>query len=319
MWWMSFWEMKSWFNHVVHTIEHKLKFWNDLKAAKFAKFLWRALPQWIQNEIEAHTEQEESKLMEAKIKELKWMNTIKMLKEIEHILASSKPYSPELEAALMAIISKTWVLYPKYLKRYQWSFMWYEALWWKKWDAMHLEYIERCKKLWRNPPTEEFLVEMLLDYQTDDLNKRRNKFNKQYWNELSTWMDAEKKDWDLKTQNKVTVDWRLDYIIWEFKNLTYWNWIWWMENFVKKWSADGHVMWALPFIILSSWISMDFLPKMTDAVRRESFWNPAFASLSLISEQKEVDLYNNYVARVIELTTPDWKKSTMYHDFQKIW
>jgi hypothetical protein len=30
-----------------------------------------------------------------------------MLKEIEHILASSKPYSPELEAALMAIISKT--------------------------------------------------------------------------------------------------------------------------------------------------------------------------------------------------------------------
>jgi|GEM_PF-5906409 len=32
------------------------------------------------------------------------MNTIKMIKEVEHILASAKPYDFELEAALLAVV-----------------------------------------------------------------------------------------------------------------------------------------------------------------------------------------------------------------------
>jgi hypothetical protein len=42
--------------------------------------------------------------MEAKIKELKSMSTWKMIKEVKHILQTSKPFDPVLEAALFAII-----------------------------------------------------------------------------------------------------------------------------------------------------------------------------------------------------------------------
>lgn len=313
---LSIMEMISWWSHILHTIEHKLKFWNNLRSAKFARALWKFLPESIQYEIESYVEQEESKLMEEKIKELRWMNTTKMIREVEHILASSKPYDPELEAALFAVVWKTWVLYPKWLKKYKWSFMWYEALWWKKWDKMYNDFKKLCENAWRTPFTEEYLVEYLLDYQTDKLNKRRNKFNKQYWNILKDWKKEEEEDGERKTRNKTTATWILDYIVDEFKNLTYWNWIWWIENFTKKWTSDGHVMWALPFIMITSWMTMDFLPEMVNTVFWYSFSNPVFSPLYLISKVDDLKIYNDYVAKVIELWK--WKNSPMYTEFLSI-
>lgn len=317
MWLLSFSEIAAWFKHVTHSIEHKLKFWNDLKAAKFAKFLWKVLPPWIQYEIESQVEQEESKLMEAKIKELKWMNTAKMIEEVIHILEISKPFDPELEAALFAIVSKTWILYPKWLKRYKWSFMWYEALWWRKWDAMFIEFKKKCEDAWRTPFTEEYLVEYLLDHQTEKLNKRRNKFNKQYWNQLKEWKKEEMEDWERKAKNKTTDTWKLDYIIGEFKNLTYWNWIWAIEWFIGKWASDGHVMWAIPFIILTSWMSTDFVPEMVSDLRKYAFSHPPFSPLYLISDTSDLRIYNEYVSKVIELRW--WKDSKVYKGFKEIW
>lgn len=318
---LSIKEMISWWSHVLHTIEHRLKFWNDLKAAKFARMLWKFLPEWIQYEIEAHVEQEESKLMEAKIKELKWMNTIKMIKEVEHILASAKPYDFELEAALLAVVWKTWVLYPKGLKKYKWQFLWYEALWWKVWDAMYMKFKKECdesgKDWWKPTPfTEEYLVEKLLDYQTDTLNKRRNKFNKQYWNVLKDWKKEEEEDWERKTRNKTTLYWRLNYILDEFENLTYWNWIGWIENLIAKWPDPWYLFWAIPFIMLTSWMTKDFVPEMSWTMFWHAFTNPVFWPLFLQSVPDNLKIYNDYVAKVIELWK--WKDSDVLKEFRDI-
>jgi hypothetical protein len=43
-----------------------------------------------------------------------------------------------------------------------------------------MDFKEECEKNPRTPFTEEYLVEKLLDYQTETLERRRNKFNKQY-------------------------------------------------------------------------------------------------------------------------------------------
>lgn len=310
-------EMWAWIHHIQHTIEHALKFWNDLKAAKFARWIWKkVLPKWLFYELQGVVEQEEAKHMEAKIKELKWMSTWKMIKEVEHILETSKPYDPELEAALFAVVSKTWVLYPKSLKRFQWTFMWYEALGWKKWDKIYMEFKKECEANPRLPFNEEYLVEKLLDYQTDKLDLRRNKFNKQYGNELKAWKNDEEEDGERKTKNKTTAAWRLEYIFDEFENLTYWNWLWALDNFLDKCPADGHVMGALPFVVLTSWMSMDFLPEMVNKLFWASYTIPVFTSLCLISNKANLELYNEYVSKVIELK--HGKKSKIYEEFEEI-
>ena len=312
---LSFNEMMAWVHHVTHTIEHKLKFWSDLRAAKFAKKLWKFFPDWILYEIESVVEQEEAKNMEAKIKELKGMNTPKMIAEIEHIVASSKPFDPELEAALFAIVSKTWVLYPKQLKGYRWSFMWYEALWWKVWDNIYNEFKKKIDEDPKTPFTEEALVEYLLEKQVS-ANLRRNKFDKQYWNMLAEWRDDELKDWEIKTKNKTTDKWRLDYIFSEFKSLTYWNWIWWIDNFLAKWPLDWHMAWSLPFVILTSWIADDLLPMMLDKLIAYAYTTPVFTSFSVLWNKKSSGLYKNYVERIIELKY--WKDSKILKDFKNI-
>ena len=43
-----------------------------------------------------------------------------------------------------------------------------------------MEFKKECEENPRLPFNEEYLVERLLDYQTDKLDLRRNKFNKQY-------------------------------------------------------------------------------------------------------------------------------------------
>lgn len=305
MWLLSLTEIMAWWKMYISAIEDYLKTWNQLKSAKFALSMWKFLPDDVKSVLVNMVEGESKKIMEETMSKLKGKNTSDMIDAIEKILFSSKPYDPKLEAALMTTISKFHFLYPKWLAKYKGQFLWYQALGWKVWDATYLEYKAQCEADSKAPGsnpipfTEEFLIEELLKKQVSAW-KRRNKFDKDYWKYRGQWLSEELEDGSNKTSDFATLDGRLGYCIWEFKNLTYANWIGWMENVWAKWPDPWYLMNTLPFVILASWMSMDFTQPLVNKVKSYGYIT-AFSSLALISNQDKIKKYNKYVTRVTEL------------------
>lgn len=318
MWLLSITEIMAWWKMYISAIEEHLKTGNKLKSAKFALAMWKFLPDEVKSELENVVEGEEKKIMEDTMSKLKSKNTSEMIDAIEKILFSSKPYDPKLEAALMTTISKFHFLYPKWLAKYKGQFLWYQALWGKIWDQTYMKYKAQCEADSKAPGsnpipfTEEFLLEELLKKQVG-AKKRRNKFDKDYGKYRNQWLSEELEDGSNKTSDFATLDGRLWYCISEFENLTYANWIWWMENVWAKWPDPWFLMNTLPFVILASGMSMDFTQPLVNKVKW--YWyTTAFSSLALISNEEKLKKYNKYVLKVIELMR-NWP---MYSEFKAI-
>lgn len=322
-------EVMMWWKHTIWAVESYLKTWNSLKAAKLARSFWKFLPASIQDELQVKVESEEKKSMETMMSNLKSKNSWDMVKAMVKILENKDSQQYEIEAALMTMVSKYWTLYNKDLKKYRWSYIWYKALWWTPWDAFYMQVKKQCEDQSLNtswdlknqpiPFTEEFLIESLLGQQvkpeSDFYPKRRNKFDKDYWNYVSKWISEEFDDWWNKTSNQVTFKWRYDYVIWELKNWWYANWVWWIENvWWKAWNSMECN--AIPFVLTYSWIANNFPQPLLKKVTWWNLWrNTPFTTLMFNKESKKIKLYQDTVKEVVK----SFEDSIMLSELNNCW
>lgn len=316
MGWWSITELLKWAHQLVHTIEHNLETWNKVKAAKAALMFWKFLPLHLRVELQSEVENSEKETMEKVKKELLWVDSSEMIPMIEHILENKSAPQYEIEAAMFAVL-KYWSLYPKSLTKYRWSYAWFYALWWT--DAL-IEQI--TKDSLNNDPdlvvTEEVLVNSLLALQAKWIvpPKRRSKIHKEFWKTIQEWLNWEAWDGEREAWLRMTADWRIKYLMDEFKWGTYAHGIWWMEKVWDKWPDPAWKMNTLPFVIMSTWISMDMHQSLINKLRTYSFTTP-YWSLFLVNSKDNVEMYQKYLDKVIELSY--WENSAVHKAFQGIW
>ncbi len=316
MGWLSIMEIVKWWESVISTIKHNLETWNKLKAAKAALFFWKALPKHLYVELQSEVENSEKETMEKIKKELTWVDSKVMFPMIIHILENKSAPQYEIEAAMFAVL-KYGSLYPKDLAKYRGSYVWFEKLWWHKNMIPWL-----TENLLKDDPnlviTEEVLIQSLLWQQAtwDIQPKRRSKIHKEFWATIQEWLSKEKGDGERETWLKMTKEWRIAYIMWEFKWATYANGIGWMENVWKAWPSPVWMMNTIPFVIMASWLSLEIHQSLINTLS-EFAKNTPYNSLILCNSFDGVKKYNQYVERVIELHT--WSKdSPMYTAFQAL-
>lgn len=317
--WMSnFWsitEIIKWAEQMIHAVQHNLETWNKVKAAKAALFFWKILPHHLQVELQSEVENSEKETMEKIKKELTWVDSKVMFPMIEHILQNSSAPQYEVEAAMFATL-KYGSLYPKDLAKYRWSYLWFEKLWWHKNMIPKL-----TQEMLKDDPdlviTEEVLINALLAQQAMGLikPKRRSKIHKEFWATIQEWLNKEAWDWERETWLRMTADWRITYIMWEFKWSTFANGIWWMENVWAKWPDPAWKMNTIPFVIMASGLSLDLHQSLINKLKK--FWcTTPYNSLVLCASKSWVELYQKYLDKVIEIYSW-WKNTKMYEAFQK--
>lgn len=273
LWCLSLSEVMSAWKQIISSIEDRLQTGNKLKSAKFALAMWKYLPASIREDLQSMVEWAEKKTMEDLLSHLTTLDSKVMIPRIVRILKNKSSPQYEVEAALFAMLSKYGTLYNKKpLNEYRGSFIWYEALWWKKGDELYMATKKECEdaKLhswtWKPNPkpfTEEMLIEKLLWLQADGkkLPKRRSKIHKEMWSHLNTWINDELEDGANKTWDMITLEGRISYCINELTAWWYANGLWALEKIWGKW-WDVHDMHAIPFIITMTGISKNFPEKL---------------------------------------------------------
>lgn len=312
---LSITEIVKWAEQMIHTIQHSLETGNKVKAAKAALFFWKVLPYHLRVELQSEVENSEKETMEKIKKELTWVDSKVMFPMIEHILQNKSAPQYEIEAAMFAVL-KYGSLYPKTLAKYRWSYIWFQKLWGHKSMIPEL-----TKDALKDDPdlvvTEEVLIQTLLGKQAsgDIKPKRRSKIHKEFWWTIQEWLSKESGDGERETWLKMTADGRISYIMWEFKGSTFANGIGWMENVWAKWPDPAWKMNTIPFVIMASGLSLDLHQSLINKLKK--FWcTTPYNSLLLCNSRKNIELYQTYLERVIELYSW-WKKSKMYEAFQK--
>lgn len=318
---LSIKEMMAGMKQVWGAVEHYLEQGNKLKSAQFALAMGKFLPEWVRRDLQNIVEGEQKKTMEEIMDKLKSMNSTEMIETIQEYIKTSRPGDPKLEACLMTMVGKYGNLYNK-MESKRGSFMWYQALWGKVWDALYEETKRNCLEatlqLWEKnksqavPFTEELLVEELLKKQVKPESpyypKRRSKFDKDYWGALKWGMREEMEDWENKAWDMFTIKWRLDYAIGEFKNGWYANGVGAFEKVLGKWGSALE-MNAIPFAVIMSGIPQ----KMNETLLKEFFLkmrDGPYAMGLLCSNPTNMKVFQSTVARLIELTgTSDMKKA----------
>ncbi len=317
--WMSnFWsitEIMKWVEQMIHTIEHNLETGNKVKAAKAALFFGKFLPYHLRVELQSEVENSEKETMEKIKKELTWVDSKVMFPMILHILENKSAPQYEIEAAMFAVL-KYGSLYPKDLAKYRGSYMWFEKLWGHK--SMIPKLTEDALKDDPNLViTEEALIQTLLGQQADGKikPKRRSKIHKDFGGAIQEGLSKENGDGERETSLKMTADWRISYIMWEFKWSTFANGIGWMENVWAMWPDPAWKMNTIPFVIMASGLSLDLHQSLIKKLK--TFWGTTpYNSLALCTSKSWVELYQKYLERVIELYS--WgTKTKMYEAFQK--
>ncbi len=319
------WFFKSWFStmsikemlaagkQVTSAIEHYLEQWNKLKSAQFALAMGKFLPEWVRKDLENMVEWEQKKTMEEIMSKLKAMNSAQMVDTIWKYLQSSRPWDPELEASVMTMVSKYGNLYNK-MEHRRGNYSWYQALWWKVWDTLFMKVKQECldaevaaKEWWKPSPvpfTEERLVEALLAKQTsrkpeDDVYKpkRRHKFDKDYGSALKSGLAEEIQDWENKAWDKITLKWRMEYVLGEFVAWWYANGIWWLK---KVWSKGGTAkeMNALPFVLSVTGLSKSFTEDLLWKVINEA-WGSPYSMMIFNSKPSALTVFQDTVSHLL--------------------
>lgn len=313
---LSIAEIIAWWKQLIDSIEQWLAQWNKLKSAKFAQSLGKLIPGFDDSDLQSFVEWEEKKTMQEITDWLKVLDSKQMMPKIKKILLNSSSHQYEIEAALMATL-KYGTLYPKWdLKWFRWKYLWYQALW------GNLDDIPKYKKsLLEDDPNvtinEEAIVFLLLKEQAWGKwkYKRRSKIHKEFQATLDEWINKELWDWEKDTWDKMTLDWRINQVMWELKNSTFANWIWWIEKIWWKWPTPAHLMNTIPFVITISWIARDFPQPLINKVMWLS-WETPYTALSFNNKSSNIDLYSNVTEKVIE--SFDWKNWNMMASFKKI-
>lgn len=284
-------------------IKKNMERWNRLKALKFAQKVawvsWKNSSFYLS--MKSSAEQEEKNLTEEIVWNLKSLWSKDMIKQVKKILLNKNSEEYELIAAMMCIVWKYWTLYPKDLKEFSWSMIWYRRLWWTDWYLNEeREKIKNYKSpSWKPNPVffnEERLVESWLWKRSKDWNIR-SRIDKDFWNALAWGIKEEMEDWAMKAWNKVTIQWRVDYFVDELKNLWYPNAIWSLEKiFWKNWPSQD--MNAAPFVLTITWL----WEKLDQVLLNKIIWvaySTPFSTLAFNSSKEDIKLYQDFIWAVI--------------------
>lgn len=313
---LSIMEIYEAFKFFPETIKAKLERWNRLKSLKLAKAIAWTLSSkdWdFYLTMKAKAAEEEKKLREEKMNELWSLWSKDMLKQIEEILLNKDSDPADLIASMFKVVAKYWTLYPKSLKKYKWSLIWYKRIWWaKEFELEYRKWLNEAKSpSWKPNPvsfTEERLIESFL-WDQEKSWKVWPRTDKEFWNNLSAWIKEELEDWAMKSWNKATTSWRIDYFMWELWNLTFANAIGSLPKiFAKNDSAvDMH---AAPFVLAISWFWKDLDQSLLNQLMDLAFTTP-YTSLYFTKSEKEIKLYQKFIWKIIDTKYKDnkWMKN----------
>lgn len=316
--WFSLWsyaELMLALKQLPESVKSFLKEWNDLKAAKLALAMWRFLPKWVEEHLKDKQNSTYKDTVDKVIARLKKKNSWDLYKWIRDIVINTNSEQYEIEAALFTVIWKTWTLYPKDLQDLKWSFIWYEALWWKKWDKLYKKIEDRSKHQeskasWRPEPipfTEETLVEELLKEQSKDW-LRRPRIDKEFWWEKNKWIKEQMDDWKDKTAAQNAATWKINYWVTTLAWGEVPNWLWALaEIFKKNWSLVD--MTAFPFIISVTWIAKTFDQPVLKYIIDQTWDTPYSAWLAFNTDDNQIDFYNKFIWKIAALKWPEVKAS----------
>ncbi|MCP4522663.1 MAG: hypothetical protein GY828_00425 [Candidatus Gracilibacteria bacterium] len=216
-------------------VEQKLTTGNKLKSARLAMSIAKGIggkDSALYTEMQQIVEAENKKQMEDIVGQLTTLDSDIMLRKILRIIECKDSEEYEKEAALMTIVKKYGVLYPKHAtardgdekglchRRNEW--MWYKAFGGKVNDPLFLKIKAECEGTGKdgNPPTpftEEVLMEKLLREQKEPPYSRRSKLHKDYGGALKGGIADELKDGGDKTSDMVTLEGRVSFAIGQFK------------------------------------------------------------------------------------------------------
>ncbi len=325
---LSLAEIMTGWKQIISSIENRLQTGNKLKSAKFALAMWKFLPPSIREDLQSMVEWEEKKTMEELLSHLTTLDSKVMIPRIVRILENKSSPQYEIEAALFAMLSKYGTLYNKKpLNTYRWSFIWYEALWWRKGDDLYMETKKECEdaKLnsgqWKPNPkpfTEEMLIEKLLSLQASGNRKpkRRSKIHKEMWNHLNSWINDELEDGANKTWDMVTLEGRISYCIGELTAWWYANWLGALEKIWGKW-WDVHDMHAIPFVITMTWISKNFPEKLLGKFLSWMWRGSPYTEIMFNKDSESIQKFQKSMSEIV--ISLYGKDSSVLKELQGIW
>lgn len=284
----------------------RLEKWSEEKAAMFANNtlgkIW-FLPSELRTTFQSKVESEQKKRMEEYISQLDTLDSKDATLLIKERLLNKDVPQYKLEAGLVFLMQKYWVLYAKkHLQEYQGTFLWYKALGGEVWDDLYNEVkaeLEGRGECF----VEEHLVYVLLVKQCwpNGYNgiKRRSKLHKHFKRIRAEWKEKEMKDWYKDWWDERTMTGRLKGFYSELKNGNTPNALGWAEKVMEKWSPWMKDISEPAFIIAFSWVAYD----MDNVVLRDHCKKflekghivPMWKFLTL---KKDIDLLNDSILAV---------------------
>lgn len=316
---MSIKDLLAWWKLWIESIESYLKQSEEENAAKFANsvFGW-ILPKEISNDLLTRVEWAQKKRQDDYIQQLKDVDSGPATRMIIWWLENSDSPEYKKEAWMIFMLEKYGVLYAKDLTEFKWTFLWYEAMWWKVWDELYLKIKKQAEEEDDMPFTEEQLLFSLIGKQCKwELKpKRRSRLHKDYNRFRNLWKEEEFKTWEQDASNKRNVEWRVEYVFWEMKSWTYPNARGWYKKVISKW-GPMHVMNEVPFVMLFSWVAywyeQDELDKWKSLIAE---WE-IMAITQFLWHTSDMELFNNTVLQVCSIIQEEWGKYSKIYDEAK--
>ncbi len=302
----------------IDSITAYLKQTEDEHSARFANSVFGSfLPQELKNDLQTRLESAQMKRQNDYTQKLKDVDSSDATKMILWRLQNKNSPEYKKEAWMIFMLEKYWVLYAKWLNDKKWSFLWYEAMWWKIGDKLYMQ--EKAKAEEADVPfTEEQLLFVLIFLQcTWKANpKRRSRLHKDYNKFRNQWKEEEFKTWETDAWAKRTLKWRVEYVFWELNWWTYANARWWYEKVIDKWWSMKE-MNEVPFVVLFSWLSYTYeesvLDKWKDMVTK---WKLIPLTQYLWNKSK-MDVFNNTVLEICRIVSEE-KWNDMYKEAKAI-
>jgi len=289
-------------------VEDYLKRWNEVKSAELAMQLSKIIPWEFSEDFVAQTELKQEEAMDKELTALWKIASWPAFKRIEGWILTKNTPQHKIEAWLM-LSAKYGVLYPKELSKYDWTFLWYEALWGKIWDVKYEEEKEKAKKAWLPFDEKELLISLLWAQCLRYLKPyRRSKFYKNFKWKIA-WGFTEEKDTWYKDANDKRNIW--DMIGWWLSEVTSWvipNALWWAKRAVEKWWTLKE-MNTIYFTLIYSGALYNTSSVVLEELKNQWVgWNGMVMSVfwSTLYSQK---LFNNTVVELCkDIEKIDWKK-----------
>lgn len=294
---------------LIDGIEDYMKRWNDVKAAELALKMAKFLPEEMSADFTTQTEMKSAEAMEKELTALWKIASGDATKRILWWLKNKNTPEYKKEAWLL-FVSKYWLLYPKKLADYNWSFLWYEALWWKIWDNKYEEEKLKAEKAWLPFDEKELLIYFLWAQSLWHHHiKRRSKFYKEFKWKIAGGFTEENDTWYKDAKDKRNIWDMNNWWFSEIEGNTVPNSLWWAKRAVEKWGSLKE-MNEIYFTLIFSWALSNAWSKTLEELKEHwtRDWNWMIMAL-FCSDWGAQKIFNKTVVSISkEIEKVEWSK-----------